>query len=205
MTLAAVAASACCCEGSDCDCATTAFTVDWTGDITLECVCNEDPLPDGCGPYAYTGSLVITGATIVCTQRASCSYTGSASFDATATSCVEESDEPDRTVTVVLQAAVYKLPPGAGGEWRVSIKAYRYVDGTLLAYGGFGSGQLAFAEWLYAPECRPLDGDCPCDGDYAVTAGGFNTPSGTDEPGNNYGCGGYMRMASVDAGSVTLS
>jgi len=191
----------CCCTAGECDCATTAIAIDWEGTIELDCICDPE-----CGAFAYDGSLSITSFSVVCTQRLNCIFRGSVSYTATATSCVEESGEPDREVRVDIVVDVYKLPPGAGGEWRVVLTCSRFVDGVALPWGGFGGDPQWFAEWLYEPDCTPPDGNCPCEGDYLLLPGeGFNWSGVSGELGNPYGCGGYMRVASLDPGSVTLS
>lgn len=56
MSIGAVVASSCCCGGSPCPCATTAFSLGWTGGLTLKAEC------DGCGDpedgWVYTAGVV---------------------------------------------------------------------------------------------------------------------------------------------------
>jgi hypothetical protein len=200
MSIGGILASICCCTEGECDCATTSFEIAWTGELIFLNDCDTKQFPECDNPPTRYGSLSITSHTLALVQRASCSYSASYQWDATSTSCFDEEDIS--TVSIVMDAVLYKLPPGAGGEWRLNLQIRRYLDGA--PYGiGFG-GTAKIADWTYAPDCTPPDGSCPCTGDWlyvSTPASDLNAPStGPEEQ-----CDGALLWQSLDSGSIVLS
>jgi hypothetical protein len=197
MSLAGVIAGTCCC-GGDCDCGTSAFTVDWTGVIDFEQVCGEKQFPECDDPVSRYAALSITSASIVVTQRASCSFFGYQEWTVDSTNCDDEGDVAEMTIRMEVTLTKSGTTPF---DWFLNIKVKRFLNGD--PYGiGFGSDPV-IANWIYAPDCTPANGDCPCEGDWLL-----DCPSGgvaCDDRGKEEFCDGYLLWQALEGGSVVLS
>lgn len=197
MSIAAVIAGTCCC-GGDCDCGTSAFTVDWSGSAVFYQDCETKQFPECDNPPSRYASLSITSASIVVTQRASCNFFGYQEWTVDSTSCADEEDVAE--LTIRMEVTLTKSP-ASPFHWLLNIKLKRFLNG--LPYGiGFGSDPV-IADWVYAPDCTPPDGDCPCVGDWLL-----DCPSGApacEDRGPEEFCDGYLLWQSLEGGSVELS
>lgn len=168
--------------------------MNWTGELIFLNDCGVEQFPECDNPPSRYGSLSITSHTLELIQRSSCSYSASYQWDATSTSCFDESDIA--TVSIVMTGILFR--PFGAGDWTLNIKIARYLNGLPFGIGGTSSPIIA--DWSFAPDCVPPDGSCPCVGDYLLSGAAVNGLAGPEEQ-----CDGYLLWQSLDAGSVVLS
>lgn len=190
MSTAAVVAAGCCCTDNPCDCATTAFTVTWSGHIRLKGDCDECDFSEGGEDQAFSADAQSPGSVVVVQSRIDCKWYESWQDTQPIVRCND--DETEFIAILRIDWTLEKVNILGTFYWSVQAIVYRNPFGT-----GAASEVIAILSWITT---TGNGNDCPTTG----VAFAFNgTAPATDDA--CWSITDEWPIYSFVAGTVTLS